>query len=883
MFGSQQRRKSLLEEIDAHIEIETQQNIDAGMQPEAARQEARKKFGDVLGAVEQSHDVWGWLWLENLLRDIRYAAHSLSTVPVYTAALVCTLALGLGFVTAMLAIVQSVLVLPVNLPHPGRLVTLYAEDGPERSSGSDHAASSEAHALSYQAIDALRRETHSFDGVSGYNTTVLPVQADGEVRVDPVMEVTPGFFQTLGIAARFGRLIGPDDGKSQVVVVSERFWRERLRGDTKAVGMTITILGRTWTVAGVLPTGFDAPGMTGAPVVFLPLSTGPTGQDLFKMESGAVIARLRSGVSEQQAREEAQSVFAHSGHTHLEQQRRLGMRSYTELIAGTMQNPLLALLGAAVVLLLIASANAANLQIGRSASRLPEMSVRSALGAGFGRLMQQLVTENILVSLLGAALGSGLAVAVVSAMRHAYAGRYPRFDELTIHPLVLCTVCVLAVTLGVLASVVPAVQIRRNTAAGWLSARIATRRSRLPGLLVAAQVALTCVLLVVAGLFVRTLQSLENVELGIDPRGITTLVLMPEDQQQDPQLSRNIETLLLRKFQGLPGVQSVTMQSEIPFSSYNVRLHGTTEVAGRPYRDGDGADYSLVSTDFVKSSGIQLRNGRGFLPEDESSGTIVVLVNEAFRKIYLGDRRPIGSVLRFHREPGETEADIPFPEPMTVVGVVQNEIQGGDLSAPYQPMVYLDEAALPRTSPLSEVFSISAQYAVRSTLPNATVAAELRAVLRQNAPTMVEMSLVPMQKQISRSLGQRREALRLVAGFGIVAMILSAVGIYGVLAYSVAMRRREIGIRMALGSTRRKVAGLVASQAGRMVLAGIALGVAGAWVAGRAVQSFLFGVKALDAATILATTAVLLAVSAVAACIPAMRAARVDPVETLRT
>lgn len=874
MIGLQNRRKELLREIETHIEIETQQNIEVGMPPEQARQAAKKKFGNVLIAVEQSRSVWGALWLENLLRDIRYAARTLSAAPGYTATLLCTLALGLGCVTAMLAIIHSVLLLPVDLPHPGRLAHIYAEDGPKGTSASPHA-------LSYEAIDALRRETRSFASVSGYNTMVLPVQAADGVRVNPLMEVTPSFFQTLGVSARFGRLIGPDDGKAQVAVVSEEFWRERLNGDPKAIGAAITISGKLWTVIGILPAGFHAPGMTGAPVAFLPVSTDSLGQDVFKIESAAVIARLKDGASMQQARADAQSVFAHSGHTYAEQHRQLGMRSYQELVTGDIQRPLWALLGAALVLLLIASANAVNLEIGRTASRMPEMSVRSALGAGFGRLMQQLVTENVLVSLLGAALGGGLAIVAVSAVRHAYAGKYPRFDELAIHPLVLCAACVLAVLLGIFASVAPALNVRRHTV-GRLAVRSTTRKSRLPGLLVAAQVGLTCVLLVTSGLFVRTLRSLENVELGFDPRGITTLVLMPENQRQDPQLSRDIETRLLHRFEALPGVQSATMQSEIPFSNYNMTLHGTTDVAGRPYKKGDSAYYSFVSTNFVEASGIHLLKGRGFLPGDESSGGIVVLVNEAFVRIYLSDRQPTGVTLRFHRDPGDTDADLPFTQPMTVVGIVQNEVQGADLGAPYEPMVYLDHLALPETSFLSAVFSMSGQYAVRSALPETAVASELRAVVKQDAPTMVEMSLNPMEEQISQSLGQRRLALRLVAGFGIVALILSAVGIYGVLAYSVALRRREIGIRMALGSSREKAAGLVASQAGRMVLVGLAFGITGAWAAGHAVRSFLFGVKALDAVTLSATAALLLLVSAAAAFVPAMRAARVDPVETLR-
>jgi len=366
------------------------------------------------------------------------------------------------------------------------------------------------------------------------------------------------------------------------------------------------------------------------------------------------------------------------------------------------------------------------------------------------------------------------------------------------------------------------------------------------------------------------------------PRGVTNLVLMPENQQQDPHLSRNIETRLLHKFEALPGVQWVTMQSEIPFSNYNISLHGTTDVAGRLYKKGDSAYYSLVSTNFVNASGIRLLKGRGFLPAGESSGTIAALVNAAFVQTYLSGRQPIDVTLRFHRDPGDTEADLPFTQPMTIVGVVQNEVQGADLGAPYEPIVYIDHMALPETSFLSAVFSMSAQYAVRSALPEGAMAAELRAVLKQDAPTLVEMSLKPMQQQISQSLGQRRLALRLVAGFGIVALILSAVGIYGVLAYSVASRRREIGIRMALGSSRGGAAGLIASQAGKMVLTGLAFGSTGAWAAGHMVRSFLFGVKGFDVVTLSAVGSLLLLVSAAAAFFPAMRAARVDPAETLR-
>ena len=324
------------------------------------------------------------------------------------------------------------------------------------------------------------------------------------------------------------------------------------------------------------------------------------------------------------------------------------------------------------------------------------------------------------------------------------------------------------------------------------------------------------------------------------------------------------------------------MQSEIPFSNYNMSLHGTTDVAGRPYKKGDSAYYSFVSTNFVKASGIRLLKGRGFLPGDESSGGIVALVNEAFVRIYLSGRQPIGVTLRFHRDPGDTDADLPFTQPMTVVGVVQNEVQGADLGAPYEPMVYLDHLALPETSFLSAVFSMSGQYAVRSALPETAVASELRAVVKQDAPTMVEMSLNPMEEQISQSLGQRRLALRLVAGFGIVALILSAVGIYGVLAYSVTLRRREIGIRMALGAQRASLISMFVRQGLWLTGIGIACGLVAAFAAMRLMSSLLFNVNPVDPVTYTAVTVGVVVTAYLACYLPSRRAATVNPVDSLR-
>lgn len=875
MTSWERAKESLSEELEAHVRMAVAERVARGEDPQEARAAALRELGNVALIEDVTRARWGWIWLENLLRDIRYAARRLNGVRGYTATLVATLALGLGCVTTMLAIVQSVLLRPVALPQAGQLVQIYAEQAAKGFTTTPHS-------LSYAAIDALRRDMHSLAGVGAFNTMVLPVEAADGARVSPLMEVTPSFFEVLGVPAKLGRLIGASEASANVAVVNDEFWRERLQGNPHAVGSTIKIAGKQWTVVGVMPAGFHAPEMGSGAVVFLPIAVGAGGQDAFGVDSAAVLGRLKDGVSLQQAREEGQSVFAHEGGKLDGDKRTLRMRSYQDLVTGDVEQPLWALLGAAMVLLLIACANAANLQIGRTASRMGEMAVRSALGASWGRLMQQLVTENVLASLLGAALGGGLSYVIVAVVRHAYVTKFARFDELAVHPLVLGAECLLALAVAVLASIAPGLSVRKQ-AAGRFTARSTTRNPRLPGVLVAVQVALTCVLLVTSGLFVRTLRSLEHVNLGFDPHGVTTLVLMPENQRQDGEVSRETETRLLHKFESLPGVRSVTMQSSIPFSSYNMTMNGTTDVAGRTFRAGDAANYSFVSTDFVRTSGIRLLKGRGFVAADESDGAIAVLVNEAFVKKFLEGREPLATVIKFHRDPGDKDADMPVTQPLTVVGVVQNEVQGADLGAPYEPMVYLDYLALPKTSFLSAMFSLSAQYAVRSTLQQAAVAAELRHAVKEEAPSMVEMSLGSMEEDVAHSLDQRRLGLRLVGGFGAVALILSAVGIYGVLAYSVALRRREIGIRMALGSTRQKAAGVVVRQAGKMILLGLTAGLAGAWAAGYAVRAYLYQVKALDAEALAGAALVLLLVAGTATVAPALRAAQVDPVETLRT
>jgi putative ABC transport system permease protein len=509
------------------------------------------------------------------------------------------------------------------------------------------------------------------------------------------------------------------------------------------------------------------------------------------------------------------------------------------------------------------------------------MQIRSSLGASFPRLLQQLLAESLVVSLAGAAISGILAVAAAAAIRSAYSQRFPRFNEIAVHPAVLAAVALLAVVAGLLASLAPAFSIRPRTVAVGTH-RTTAPRNRASELLVVLQVALTCILLVTCGLFVRTFRALQQVPLGFDPHHVTTLVLMPQDSTQPPTLLRQTDTLLLQRFQALPGVETAAMQTAIPFSNYSASLNGTTDVSGRAFHKGDSALYTMVSSSFVRASGIHLLRGRGFLPEDDSNAAMVALVNQAFVEKFMPGRSPLGVTLRMHRDHDDKESDIPLTQSLTIVGVVQNELQGQNLGSAFEPMVYLDDLQIPKDSALPEIFGMMSQFAIRSPLPQDVLDTEIRITVKQVAPDMAEMQLQPMELGIAASLGERRMTLRLVSGFGAMDLLLAAVGIYGLLAYAVTLRRREIGIRMALGSSRSGVTRLILRHAARLILWGLVPGIAGAWAAGNAIRSFLFGVKALDPMAISASAAILATTAVIAAAIPAWRAARVDPREVLR-
>jgi putative ABC transport system permease protein len=783
------------------------------------------------------------------------------------------MALGLGAATAMLGIVDSVLLRPIALPHAEQLVTLVrANKWGEQGN------------FTFEQLDTIRKAVPNFAEVLEYTNMPKPVRTTDGIRMSATVETSLNFFRALGVSAHLGRTFADIDKNANVAVISNAFWRENLHSDPRVIGSKLTVYGRIMTIIGVMPAGFYFPPQTfNAPVVAVPFHLDAKAQDYNGFVGAQSMARLRSGSDASRAEQQLRAVFTRN-HWGGNNGGRASLRSYRSTITGDEQPALLALLGACVALLLIACANTANLQIVRGTARATEMSLRAALGAGRGRLLQLIATESVTISLLGAGCGLALALAIVEWARKIYGFQYARFNELTLRPAVFVGCAVLAVGTGLLAAVAPSLAGLRNAGQHRPSQGVRTvTRLRLSSTLVVAEIALTCVLLATAGLFLRTFRALEAAPLGFDPKNITSVVLMSETPSLNGQVTKVMMERVLDRLSVTPGIQSAASQTSVPFSSFNLFLNSTFALVGYVIPKGSSVSVSLISDEYARAMNISMLQGRSFLPTDREGSLGVCIVNQTFVRRFLRGQPAPGNVVQFTSDDPKDPDNRFMKAPLTIVGVAPDEVAQG-IVADTQPTVFIHSRQFPADNEAgSIVFGTAPQFVVRSTLPQATLEREIRHVLKTEAPGMAEMTIQRVEDAMQKSLSDRRLALRLASMFGFAALVLATVGIYGVLAYSVAQRTREIGIRMALGSSRSKTISLILQQVGVMGVAGLTVGIAGAWPAGRAVRSFLFGVQPVDTPTLLITACLMLLVCTIAAALPAWRAAQVDPMEALRT
>jgi predicted permease len=833
--------------------------------------------------------------MELLWNDLRFALRTLARNPAFTAVVLVTLALGIGANSAIYGLMDQVLLRPLPVHRPERLVLL---EGPGIWSGRSSSQYNSITPMSQPMFEGLRDRTPAFSGALAQWLSEVHFRATTPSTENVTAGLVSGsFFAVLGLQPAHGRLFTADDdrtpGAHPLVVVSHRFFEGRLAGDRSVLGRTVHVNGHPMTVIGVAPAGFHGIDVGNSVDIYVPLAmqkevlpTWPASRGDWRTRWLTVMARLQDGVTLEQATAAANVVYAQllkedaqTLTTTSEKNRALFLQKKLELepggrgISGLRElaaSPLLALMGMVGLVLLIACANVANLLLARGSSRQKEMAVRLALGAGRGRLVRQLMMESLVLSIAGGALGLLLAGwlgrVLLAALPFEEAAR-----SLSSEPDLRIALFTLGVSLltGLLFGLAPAVHSTRLPIAPTLKNEAGavlggTKPFRFRKGLVVAQITLSLLLLVGAGLFTRSLMNLRALDPGFQPDRLVTFTVDPSLGGYDAGRSRLLLERLREELSAEPGVRSVSLAA-VPLMA-NSDESSTIIVEGYQQKEDEDMNpgFNAVGSDFFTTLGIPMVRGRDFGPGDALGAPKVAVVNETFARYFFGKEDPIGR--RFGRK-RDAKADT------EIIGVVRDG-KAGSLREQTKRFVYV-----PYTQ-RNDLGSMT--FYVRSGAEAEMLLARAPAVVRRVEPTLPVTELRTMRAQIAESLFADRLVAALSATFGLLATVLAALGLYGVMAYAVSQRTREIGIRMALGAQRSNVLGMVLRDVAVLVGAGIVLGLPGGYGLGRVLQSQLYGLQALDPTTFGIATATLLVTALVAGYIPARRAVRVDPMVALR-
>jgi len=869
------------EEMTAHVLADT-----AGLSEPEARAAARRRVGSPVRITEQARDAWVFATAESLARDGRHALRLLRRDPAFTATALATLALGIGLTTTIFSVAYGVLWRPLPYADPDRLVVVssvqHGERGPRTFS-----------TFAPRTYDGLRRQATSLERLAAYAPTQVTLTGRGEPQQVGALDVSPDFFVTLGVAMAQGRafLVGTAEGDdARSVVVSDRFWRTTLQSAPAVIGESVTIAGTPRTIVGVLPASFSfrptiRSGALPDPDVFLPTrwaDRADTGAFLF------LLGRLAPEMSAERAATEvttllndpsvaAVGALAMEGAVAAGVPTRARVTRLQEHGAASVRMLLLVLLGAVSFVLLIACVNVANLQMARLTARRGELSVRLALGAGRRRIVRQLLTESVVLSLLGALLGAGLArVAIAVALPFVPASLLPSVGGIAVDGRVMAFCVGLALVSTMVIGLLPATRLSAAAFGEDLALQAGATRTtgdrqgeRLRTLLVTAQIATTLVLLVGAGLLVHSFWRLTSVSPGFEASGQdgvvqTVKVTLPEHLYDDRVRMQAFARSVLDRIRQLPGVSSASVVNSAPFGMMFIRDQFFIE--GQP-QPSMSVGRPKVDADYFRTMRIPLLAGRDFTASDTATSPRVAIVSERVVREYFpdGPAAAIGRRVRLS-EDGEW---------LTVVGVVADVRQMG-LDRELQPMLYVPYQQEPEAFLLRFV-----AFVARTTTP-AAVAEGMRQEIRLAAPDLPIDSAATMGEAVAASVSPSRFRMLLLVLFATAATLIASCGLYGVMAYAVAQRRREIGVRMALGADPGDVRRLVLGRAFRIVAAGVVAGLVGAALVTRVLQRFLFGVTPTDPVAFSLVTLLLLGVGLLAAWVPARRATRIAPWSALR-
>ncbi|HEU4632311.1 MAG TPA: ABC transporter permease [Gemmatimonadaceae bacterium] len=851
-------------ELRFHLDMEIEHNVSLGLSTETARRKALHDFGGVARVKDDARDARGLRLLQDLLRDLRLASRSLRRSPAYTLVALLTLTLGIGATTAVFTVVDGVLLRALPYPEPERLVRLF-----ERTGAGDHVDFAGANVLDVQ------RETRTLSHVAffgSYDATVLGAAQPLRVQVAPVSH---DFFDVLGVRPLLGRTFAPDEPVSDAAlptVVSYRFWQTVLGGDPNWAGRTLRVESGTARIVGVMPPGFDYP--AGVDLWGLTVDDNPHRT----AHNWSVLARLAPGATIEQARAELDAQF---GRLKAALGKDIDAEGVTveplhAYLTRNARTTLLVLMGAVGFVLLIACVNLASANLARGELRQRELAVRTAIGAGRGRLVRQLLTENLLLAAVGGALGVALAWALVRAVVALAPEALPTFAHPRLDLRVLAFAGLATIVTVLLIGVAPALQSTRDLRGAigqGGGGAVGPRRRRTRHLLIATEVAFALALLVGAGLLMRSLRTLLAQDPGFRSEGVLTVDLtLPQVLYDAPDGRIGGDTLKIAAFydrvlpalRAIPGVAAASVINQIPFGGGGMgssfMADGGTEAVG-------AADYLVVDTAYFRTLGIPLLRGRAFGPGDRAGTPHVTVVNRAMAERYWPGASPLGHRLRLPR------MDVHPDEWLTIVGVVENVHHTG-LDEPVEPAMFIPYAQRPERM-------LYATLVVKVTGRAAAVAPAIREVLRATDAN-VPVELGTLAALVDASVASRRFSATVLTSFAALALFLAAIGIYGVLAFAVAQRQREIGVRMALGARRATVRGMVLREAMGAVLVGLVAGLVAAVALTRVLRSMLYGVRETDPVTFVTVAALLALVALVASWIPARRATRVDPMIAIR-
>ncbi len=875
LLDRSQVESDLDDELRDYVEWEIDKAMAAGGSPGEARRAAISALRGMERVKEECRDARGIRWFEDTLGDLRFALRMLRRAPGFAAIAILTLALGAGVNALMFTVIDSVLLRPLPYPDSAQLVSIDSV-----RAGSDRGS------ISLPNFLDIRRQSRLFSKMAAYEENSASLRLpSGEPLHSSGAAASPNLFEVLRVRPMLGSPFPAEEdhaGEACSVVLSADFWREHLSSDPRAIGQSLTVDGKSCSISGVMPDGFAFPARDSE--FWIPLQPAPDAAN-----RGAsfleIIGRLKPGVTLAAAQTELKVIASRLEKAYPDDDNGLGFgaRFYQDRVTGDVRPALLALLGAVAILLLIASANIANLQLARALGRKREMAIRAALGAGRTRVARQLFTESILLALIGTGAGLILAVGSLGLLKRIAADAIPRVQEIALRPEVCLALLVIAGVSALLFGLAPAWQAARRDIEAALRESVGAvagghNQQKLRDVLVVAQLSLTIMLLAGSGMLLRTLYGLLHADAGFAAQQVLTMqTAVSGTEPQDQNLATTVYAPELDQIEQLPGVKVAGFVTFLPLS--NGSASASFLIQGRSNRSPGSQPRALLnaaSDHFFSALRVPLLKGRFFSRADTLGRPRVAIVNDVLARRCFAGENPVGKQIAF--DAGDFKTD-----PITIVGVVHSTRQTG-LAEPPDAQLYLDFRQVPPATLWSQfLLKQIMTYAVRvSSGDPVTVSKSVQQVIHRVDPGQTVFHIATMQEVVSASVEGRRLGAILLSVFAGLALVVAVAGLYGVLSYMVSQRKRDIAVRMALGASRDDVVRMILSRALLLYAIGLTGGVVGVIWCGHLLSSMLAGLQPWDPLALGITTFGLLLVCFVAAWFPARRAASLDPYATLR-